>query len=118
MSDSDIVTSSNLVALSEASKNASEQANLLIERHLQLLADTSSLSADQITEIVKDGKLLSANLGNLRSQYSAAQFDAREAKQETLEKRQEVDRLHLQLQNLYYEQRHLQGEITACESYE
>jgi len=32
--------------------------------------------------------------------------------------RQEVDKLHLQLQNLYYEQRHLQGEIAACESYE
>jgi hypothetical protein len=26
--------------------------------------------------------------------------------------------LHLQLQNLYYEERHLRGEIAACESYE
>ncbi|KAF1815970.1 hypothetical protein P152DRAFT_455691 [Eremomyces bilateralis CBS 781.70] len=26
--------------------------------------------------------------------------------------------LHLQLQNLYYEQRHLRGEIAACEAYD
>ncbi|KUI56522.1 hypothetical protein VP1G_03865 [Cytospora mali] len=36
----------------------------------------------------------------------------------TAEARQEVDVLHLQLQNLYYEQRHLQGEIAACESFD
>ena len=31
---------------------------------------------------------------------------------------QEIDALHLQLQNLYYEQRHLRGEIAGCEDYE
>merc|ERR1711977_653594 len=36
----------------------------------------------------------------------------------TAEARQEVGKLHLQLQNLYYEQRHLQGEIAACESFD
>ena len=42
----------------------------------------------------------------------------RSTKQETAEARQEIDSLHLQLQNLYYEQRHLRGEIAACEEYE
>jgi len=41
----------------------------------------------------------------------------REAKDATSESRREVDRLHLQLQNLYYEQRHLRGEITACRDF-
>jgi len=44
-------------------------------------------------------------------------MSAREAKQTTTEARQEVDRLHLQLQNLYYEQRHLRGEIAACKDF-
>ncbi|KAF3768903.1 hypothetical protein M406DRAFT_355072 [Cryphonectria parasitica EP155] len=43
---------------------------------------------------------------------------ARDTKTQTAEARQEVDVLHLQLQNLYYEQAHLQGEIAACESYD
>jgi hypothetical protein len=42
----------------------------------------------------------------------------RSTKQETGEARQEIDALHLQLQNLYYEQRHLRGEIAGCEDYE
>jgi THO complex subunit 5 len=44
-------------------------------------------------------------------------MSAREAKEVTSEVRREVDRLHLQLQNLYYEQRHLRGEITACREF-
>lgn len=39
-------------------------------------------------------------------------------KARTGEARQEVDRLLLQLQNLYYEQRHLLGEIAGCEDYD
>lgn len=42
----------------------------------------------------------------------------RQTKQETTEARQEIDSLHLQLQNLYYEQRHLRGEIAGCEEFE
>ncbi|KAL8414716.1 hypothetical protein RB594_005794 [Gaeumannomyces avenae] len=58
------------------------------------------------------------NLANLRRQHRAAIFSARTTKAETLKARQEVDTLHLQLQNLYYEQRHLEGEITSCEDYD
>ncbi|KAK2682939.1 hypothetical protein RAB80_000885 [Fusarium oxysporum f. sp. vasinfectum] len=57
-------------------------------------------------------------MAHLKGLHRNVCFSARETKSQTAESRQEVDRLHLQLQNLYYEQRHLQGEITACESYE
>ena len=42
---------------------------------------------------------------------------ARDTKATTGVSRAEVDRLHLGLQNLYYEQRHLVGEIAGCEEY-
>ena len=63
-------------------------------------------------------KVLNALLAKLRSRNRRAAYGARDTKQETVEARQEVDRLLLQLQNLYYEQRHLMGEIGACEGYE
>lgn len=57
-------------------------------------------------------------LAQLRGQNRRVISRVRGTKQETAEARQEVDRLLLQLQNLYYEQRHLLGEIGACEGYE
>jgi Fms-interacting protein/Thoc5 len=63
-------------------------------------------------------KTMIALLAQLRGQNRRAIFGVRGTKQETAEARQEVDRLLLQLQNLYYEQRHLMGEIGACEGYE
>lgn len=63
-------------------------------------------------------KKLIAHLAQLRGHNRQAIFGVRATKQETAEARQEVDRLLLQLQNLYYEQRHLVGEIGACEGYE
>ena len=66
----------------------------------------------------KQQKKLYALLAQLRGQNRRAAFGVRATKQETAEARQEVDRLLLQLQNLYYEQRHLMGEIGACEGYE
>lgn len=63
-------------------------------------------------------KSLFSLLAQLRIQNRRAAFGVRSTKQETAEARQEVDRLLLQLQNLYYEQRHLMGEISACEIYE
>ena len=63
-------------------------------------------------------KAMYGKLGLLRGENRNALIKVRETKQSTAEARQEVDRLHLQLQNLYYEERHLLGEIAACESYE
>lgn len=78
-----------------------------------------SLEPDQIVESPQAAqKHLFALLAQLRGQNRDAIFRARDTKQGTAEARQEIDRLHLQLQNLYYEQRHLTGEIAACQSYE
>ncbi|KAL3477962.1 phosphatidylinositol-glycan biosynthesis class S protein-domain-containing protein [Aspergillus californicus] len=78
-----------------------------------------SISPDQISESPQAvQKHLFALLAQLRGQNRDAIFRVRETKQGTAEARQEIDRLHLQLQNLYYEQRHLTGEIAACESYD
>lgn len=68
-------------------------------------------------ELSKHQKPLIANLAQLRGLHRKAVCDARATKQQTAEAKSEIDTLHLQLQNLFYEQRHLQGEITACEGY-
>ena len=62
-------------------------------------------------------KQLNALLTQLKCLHRVAIMSSREAKDATSESRREVDRLHLQLQNLYYEQRHLRGEITACRDF-
>ena len=62
-------------------------------------------------------KQLNALLVQLKGLHRCAVMASREAKDSTSEARREVDRLHLQLQNLYYEQRHLRGEINACEEF-
>lgn len=69
-------------------------------------------------ELSKQQKTLYAYLAQLRGLNRNAITKVRNTKQTTAEARQEIDRLHLQLQNLYYEERHLRGEIAACESYE
>lgn len=69
-------------------------------------------------ELSKQQKLLYSYLAQLRGLNRNAILGVRNTKQSTAEARQEIDRLHLHLQNLYYEQRHLRGEIAACESYE
>ena len=75
-------------------------------------------TTSQQVEFSKQQKLLYARLAQLRGLNRNAILQVRSTKQLTAEARQEVDRLHLQLQNLYYEERHLRGEIAACESYE
>lgn len=75
-------------------------------------------SAELQRDLTKQQRTLYARLGELRSLNRNAILQVRETKQMTAEARQEIDRLHLHLQNLYYEERHLRGEIAACESYE
>lgn len=112
-----VVTDPSLKAVLVASREARQQA-------IDLLALTSSPTtaalppAAAALQISKQQKLLNGYLAQLRGLQRQATFGARDTKAQTAEARQEVDRLHLQLQNLYYEQRHLQGEIAACEAYE
>jgi THO complex subunit 5 len=111
----DIVTDPKLKALLDISHQARDHA-------LSLLDYVASLPAPHTPDsqilVSKQQKILYAYIAQLRGAIREAQFAARDTKASTAEARQEVDRLHLQLQNLFYEQRHLQNEIAACESYE
>lgn len=86
------------------------QANAIAEGQEILLESQADVSREQ--------KALHSHLGQLRGLNRNAILQVRNTKQETSEARQEIDRLHLQLQNLYYEERHLKGEIATCENYE
>lgn len=116
---STIVTDSFLQQVLETSTQTREQCIQLID-----FAEANAVSALHTTpsdvqlELSKRQKLLYSYLAQLRGFNRNAILQVRDTKQSTAEARQEIDRLHLQLQNLYYEERHLRGEIAACESYE
>lgn len=110
-----MISDPSLVAVLQVSDHARDQAYDL----LQLVAQASARATpENHVEIAKQQKHLLTSISHLRGLHRNASFAARDTKTQTAERRQDVDRLHLQLQNLYYEQRHLQGEIVACESYE
>jgi THO complex subunit 5 len=83
---------------------------------------TASLALTQCLAILDllsaHRKTLTTHLAHLRRLNRSAIHSVRTTKTETAHARQEIDALHLQLQNLYYEQRHLRGEIAGCENYE
>ena len=119
MTVEDIVIDAFLKSVLNASIRTRQQCIALLDH-----ADTTSISIrdspppDIQLELSKQQKLLYSHLSQLRGSNRNAILAVRNTKQTTAEARSEIDRLHLQLQNLYYEQRHLRGEITACESYE
>lgn len=113
-----LVTDPNLALAIQISGQSRDQANALISLAEKNGSSAGPLSPAQKAEVSKQQTLLLASIAQLRGLHRHANLAARETKAQTAEARQEVDRLHLQLQNLYYEQRHLQEEITACESYE
>jgi THO complex subunit 5 len=115
MNTNAIVTDPSLKALLDISTQAREQAIALIDLVASLPAPHS---AEAQILVSKQQKILYAYIAQLRGSIRQAHFGARDTKAATADARQEVDRLHLQLQNLFYEQRHLQGEIAACEAYE
>ncbi|KAF3906506.1 hypothetical protein ABW20_dc0107006 [Dactylellina cionopaga] len=84
------------------------------DRERALAGPQQSTPIPTPTDRAKSQKLLFASLARLRSLHRNAYMVLRQTKQATSEARQEQDRLHLQLQNLYYQQRHLRGEIDAC----
>lgn len=117
MAIDDIVTDPALKLALETSSQTREQAIALLDL-VSSYPPTSAPNHEFQLQISKQQKLLLTYLAQLRGLHRDGHVGARETKALTAEARQEVDRLHLQLQNLYYEQRHLQGEIAACESYE
>jgi THO complex subunit 5 len=117
MAVENIITDPALCNALEASVQTREQAISLLDL-VSSHTPTSPPSQELQIQISKQQKLLVTYLAQLRGLHRDAHVGARETKALTAEARQEVDKLHLQLQNLYYEQRHLQGEISACDSYE
>ncbi|KAF2965371.1 hypothetical protein GQX73_g8192 [Xylaria multiplex] len=117
MTVNETVTDPELATVLAASRDTRLQALSLVDQ-IAAAGPIDAASTEAQLETSKQQKLLITNLAQLRGLHRAANFAARQTKAQTSEARQEVDRLHLQLQNLYYEQRHLQGEIAACESFE
>jgi THO complex subunit 5 len=115
-----IVSDPSLQKVLQASQEARQQAITLLDLISSSTPSPTSPSLPTETQLAisKQHKLLTGYLAQLRGLHRQATFGARDTKVQSAEARQEVDRLHLQLQNLFYEQRHLQGEIEACEAYE
>jgi len=111
MSTTDLVTSPPLLSVLAAA----QETRLQTEAILTLLA--SNKGADPSALCTQEKRVFS-QLALVRGLNRKAVLDVRRTKQETAQARGEVDTLHLQLQNLYYEQRHLRGEIALCEGYE
>ncbi|KIW01746.1 uncharacterized protein PV09_06922 [Verruconis gallopava] len=110
MTSSEIVSDPQLTAVLAAAAQARQQC----EKILALIAE----SKDDDGELDTERKKLYSDLAIVRGLNRKAILDVRRTKQETADARHEVDTLHLQLQNLYYEQRHLNGEIASCENYD
>lgn len=118
---SSIVKDPFLQSVLETSSSTHDQCLALVQlvsRHPVASTTTSTESTDAEHALSMEQKRLYSRLSQLRGQNRDALWKVRETKQETAEARQEVDRLHLQLGNLYYEEKHLRGEVAACESYE
>ncbi|KAL8691446.1 MAG: hypothetical protein Q9218_003329 [Villophora microphyllina] len=119
MASRDIVQDPFLRSVLDASSHARQKCMDLVDLAERSALPTSrTLSGTTKDQLSHQQRQLNADLGSLRESSREAIFEVRGTKQSTAEARQEIDRLHLQLQNLYYEERHLRGEISACESYE
>ena len=114
-----IVTDSYLQSVLEACDHTREQCMRLIEQvEAHPLTEGKELPLDSQLALSQEQKVLHSYLSQLRGFNRDSVLKVRNTKQQTAEARQEIDRLHLHLQNLYYEEMHLRGEIAACESYE
>ncbi|KAL8927848.1 MAG: hypothetical protein Q9172_001221 [Xanthocarpia lactea] len=119
MASGDIVQDPFLQSVLEASIHAREQCMQLVDlAERSAIAPSETLHDDTRLSLSAQQRQLNANLASLRHASRESIIGVRTTKQDTADARQEVDRLHLQLQNLYYEERHLRGEISACESYD
>ena len=121
MAPSEIITDTSLHSVLAAAQQARDQSIAildLLDAHPQPSNAAPHAARDLELSLSKQQKALYSYLSRVRSLNRAAIVGVRQTKEETAEARSEVDRLHLHLQNLYYEQRHLRGEIVACQEYE
>ncbi len=119
MTIADIVTDSFLQSVLQTSTLTRQQCMTLLDLvEAHPTSPGAPPSKEVQLQLSKQQKVLYTYLAQLRGLNRDAILGVRQTKQATAEARHEIDRLHLHLQNLYYEQRHLRGEISACESYE
>lgn len=111
------ITDPFLISVLQAADQARQQSLAILDLIEEYHATPDISTEDALLQLSKQQKTLNTHLTQLRGLNRKAVFGVRSTKQETTEARQEIDSLHLELQNLYYEQRHLRGEIAACEDY-
>ncbi|RPA83372.1 hypothetical protein BJ508DRAFT_375149 [Ascobolus immersus RN42] len=111
----DSITDPSLKECLELSVQTRDYCNKILSQieANEVVDDSPSSKAERS----KDLKRLLAVMAQLKTVHRMNVMNARDSKQDSVSARQEVDRLHLQLQNLYYEQRHLRGEIAACRDF-
>lgn len=116
--DTNVITDENIQSVLAAAVQTRAQCmamlDFLDQNRVTSLPPTESLQLD----LSRQQKLLTSHLARLRGLHRNIIYNVRSTKGETAEAKSEIDTLHLQLQNLFYEQRHLRGEIAACEGYE
>lgn len=114
-----LVTDPTLVSVLQAAAKAREQSLAVLDLIDSFRRETpAATSVDQQLAVSRQHKVLNTHIADLRLRNRTAVLGTRSTKQQTAEAKQEIDSLHLQLQNLYYEQRHFRGEIAGCEDYE
>lgn len=116
MDSETLVTDIYLLTVLQAITEARNQSLATVDQLDQ--QGNADLTDEEQSNLLRQQKQLSARLAILRGLNKKAILNVRKTKQQTSEARQEIDALHLQLQNLYYKQSHLQQEITACERFQ
>ncbi|KAF2416436.1 hypothetical protein EJ08DRAFT_673746 [Tothia fuscella] len=120
-----IVRDTQLLSVLSAADRARQQClsilDLLEAHHSSETtgASTSSVDIQSLEkQLAEQRKALNAHLAKVRGLNRTAILNVRKTKQETADARGEVDTLHLQLQNLKYEQSHLRRQIGICEGFD
>ena len=116
-----LINDPTLLSVLHAAARAREQSLAildLLDTYHTASPPAPTTTLDQQLALSTQQKLLNTHLAKLRSLNRQAILGVRATKHETGERRQEIDSLHLQLQNLYYEQRHLRGDIGGCVDFE
>lgn len=80
-------------------------------------SSSDPVAASPTMAVSRASKTYAAQLSLLRGHNRRLAQLQRATKQATAAFRAEVDTMHLSLQNLYYESRHLRGEIGACDAF-
>ena len=81
--------------------------------HLQTLVSSSNLNAEPNAIQIRAATLFA----RLKAVNRTANVAVKAHKQATAEARSEMDHIHLGLQNLQYEKRHLEREIEKCRQF-